>query len=644
MFDLFRSREKTVRIFLGALLLLVALSMLTYLVPSYNTGSNTSDTIIAEIGKDDVITVQEVQRLIQNTVRGRQLPPDVLPTYLPTMVDQIVMERAMAYESARLGFQVTDADLADTIRQTAPALFQDGRFVGADAYAAMLAQQNLTIGEFESDLRRQILISRLRDVAIEGTIVTPLEIEQAFRKKNEKIKIEYVKISNDKYKAEVQPSAEEVQNFYKANTLRYQTPETKNLAILIADPAKMEQTATPADADLRRLYNQNQESFRTPERVKVRHILLKTDGKPASEDPKIKAKAEDLLKQIRGGADFAALAKKNSEDTGSAANGGEYPGWVTRGQTVPEFEKAAFSLKPGQTSDLVKTQYGYHIIQVLQHQDAGLRPFEEAKSELAAQWKKQSVNDAMNKISDTAQAVLQKDPAHPEKVAAGLNMQLVRVDGFAAGQTVKEIGPIPDFDQAVAALKKGEASQLLALTDNRVALVLVTDVTPPRPQTFEEVQSKIRDAMVQNKLAAAVQNHARELVEKAKSMGGDLAKAAKAMGLEVKTSGEIDRSGTIPGLGSANYVQEGFTSPDGTVFGPIATPDGTVVAKLLAHVDPDLSKLPEQRAALRDEIKSQKARDRNSLFEAGLREALIKQGKIKIHQPVIDRLLAGYHS
>jgi peptidyl-prolyl cis-trans isomerase D len=644
MFDLFRSREKTVRIFLGALLLLVALSMLTYLVPSYGTGSNTSDTIIAEIGKDDVITLPEVQRLIQNTVRGRQLPPEVLPTYLPTMVDQLVTERAMAYESARLGFQVTDADLADTIRQTAPALFQDGRFVGADAYAAMLAQQNLTIGEFESDLRRQILISRLRDVAIEGTIVTPLEIEQAFRKKNEKIKIEYVKISNDKYKAEVQPSAEEVQNFYKANTLRYQTPETKNLAILIADPAKMEQAATPADADLRRMYNQNQESFRTPERVKVRHILLKTDGKPASEDPKIKAKAEDLLKQIRGGADFAALAKKNSEDTGSAANGGEYPGWVTRGQTVPEFEKAAFSLKPGQTSDLVKTQYGYHIIQVLQHQDAGLRPFEEAKSELAAQWKKQSVNDAMNKISDTAQAVLQKDPAHPEKVAAGLNMELVRVDGFAAGQTVKEIGPSPDFDQAVAALKKGEASQLLALTDNKVALVLVTDVTPPRPQTFEEVQSKIRDAMVQNKLAAAVQNHARELVEKAKSMGGDLAKAAKAMGLEVKTSGEIDRSGTIPGLGSANYVQEGFTSPDGTVFGPIATPDGTVVAKLLAHVDPDLSKLPEQRAALRDEIKSQKARDRNSLFEAGLREALIKQGKIKIHQPVIDRLLAGYHS
>jgi peptidyl-prolyl cis-trans isomerase D len=589
-----------------------------------------------------VITLQEVQRLVQNTVRGRQLPPEVVPNYVPTMVDQMVTERALAYEAARLGFQVTDADLADTIRQSAPGLFQDGKFVGRDAYASMLAQQNITIAEFESDLRRQILITRLREVAIEGTIVTPLEIEQAYRKKNEKIKIEWVKLANDKYRAESQPTAEELQNFFKANNARFKTVETKSLAILIADPAKMEQVAVPSDADLRRMYSQNQDSFRTPERVKVRHILLKTDGKPASEEPKVKAKAEDLLKQVRGGADFAALAKKNSEDTGSAANGGEYPGFVTRGQTVPEFEKAAFSLKPGQTSDLVKTQYGYHIIQVLQHEDARLRPFEEARSELLAAAKKQGVNDVMSKISDMAQTALQKDPAHPEKVAADLNMQLVRVDAYTAGQTIKEVGASPDFDQSVLALKKGEASQLLALPDNKVALALVTDVVAPRPQTFEEVQSQIRETITQNRLAMAVQNHAKELVDKAKAMGGDLAKAAKAMGLEVKTSAEIDRSGTVPGLGAASYVQEGFTRPDGTVFGPISTPDGTAVAKVIAHADPDLSKLPEQRVALRDEIKSQKARDRNSLFEAGMRDALVKEGKIKIHQDVINRLLAGY--
>jgi hypothetical protein len=128
-------------------------------------------------------------------------------------------------------------------------------------------------------------------------------------------------------------------------------------------------------------------------------------------------------------------------------------------------------------------------------------------------------------------------------------------------------------------------------------------------------------------------------------MGGDLAKAAKSMGLEVKTSNEIDRAGNIDGLGSAGYVVEGFSRPDGTVFGPIGTPDGgTVVAKVIAHIHPDVSKLPEQRATIRDEIKSQKARERNSLFEAGVKDALTKQGKIKIHPDVLSRLIANYRA
>ena len=158
MFDLFRSRDKAVRILLGGLLVLVAFSMLTYLVPNYNTGSTGSDTVVAEVGKD-TITLAETQRLIQATVRGRQLPPEILPTYIPQMVEQMVTERAMAMEAERLGLQVTDAEMADAIRQMVPSLFPDGKFVGKEAYASMLAQQNMTIDQFESDLRRQVAIT-----------------------------------------------------------------------------------------------------------------------------------------------------------------------------------------------------------------------------------------------------------------------------------------------------------------------------------------------------------------------------------------------------------------------------------------------------------------------------------------------------
>jgi peptidyl-prolyl cis-trans isomerase D len=645
MFDLFRSRDKAVRILLGAMLLLVALSMLTYLVPSYNTGGGSTDMVIAEIGKD-AITVPEVQRFVQNTVRSRQLPAEILPTYVPSMIDSMITDRAMVLEAQRLGFEVTDAELADSLRQLAPGLFQNGQFVGKEAYAAMLAQDNLTIDQFESDLRRQVLLTRLRNVAIEGTIVTPTEIEAAYRRKNEKIKVEWVKISADKLKSELQPSAQEIQDYFKSNASRYMVPEKKNLIVLVADEAKMEANINPTDTELQRMYNQNIDSYRTPERVKARHILLKTQGKPASEEPAIKAKAEALLKQIKAGADFAKLAKENSEDNaggtgGSAANGGNLGDWITHGQMVPEFDAAIFKLKPGET-ELVKTMYGYHIVQTLEHQDAGLRTFAEIKPQLTAEWKKQRANDMIQMASDKAQQALQKDPAHPEKVAADFGMQLVKVDNYGGGD-VPEFGNSTDFETAVTPLKKGEVSQPVT-SGNKMAVALVTDIVPPHPSKFEDVQNQIRDAIVANRQLPLLQKKAKELVDKAKAMGGDLAKAAKEMGFEAKISPEVDRAGNIEGMGSASYVAEGFARPDGTILNPIGAGDSEIVAKVIAHVAPDMSGLAAQRSTIRDEIKSQRARDRNMLFEAGVKSALIKQGKIKIHQDVLDRLLASYRT
>ncbi|HYW43742.1 MAG TPA: peptidyl-prolyl cis-trans isomerase [Bryobacteraceae bacterium] len=639
MFDLFRSRDKAVRILLGALLLVVALSMLTYLVPSYNTGASLNDTVVAEVGKEPIGLV-EVQRLIQNTMRGRQLPPDILPNFIPQMVDNMISDRALAYEAQKLGFEVTDAEVADAIRQFAPSLFPDGKFVGTDMYAGFLQQQNLTIAEFEADVKRQLLISRMRDVALEGTIVTPFEIEQEYRKKNEKVKIEYVKISSDKYKAEVQPSAADMQAYFKTNAARYTVPEKRNLAILIADQAKLEQTVTIPDAGLQRAYTQNLNQYRMPETVKMEHVLLMTQGKPSSDEPAIKAKADDLLKQVRANANFADLVKKYSEDPGASSNQGVYE--VQRdSQMMPEFKEAAFRLKPGE-SEVVKTAYGYHVVKVIQHDQPRVKPFEEVKGEIASQLKKQRVNDLMEQVSDKAPGLLQKDPMHPEKVAADLNIQLVRADNYESGKPLPDVGPSPDFDQALTGLKKGEVSQPVAIQGNKIVLAVVTDVIPPRPMTFEEAQSQVRDAMVQNRLATAVQDHAKELMDKAKAMGDDLAKAAKAMGLEVKTSAEFTRSGSVEGLGSASYFQEAFGRPDGSLIGPVSVTDATVIGKVVAHLAPDMSKLPEERASIRDELKSQKAQNRYALFQSGITDLLVKQGVIKYHQDVINRLITSY--
>ncbi len=263
--------------------------------------------------------------------------------------------------------------------------------MGKDIYAQMLASQDLTIEQFEADLKRQILVQRLRDIAVEGTVVTPQEIEAEYRKKNEKLKIQYVKLLSDKFKAEAAPSAEDIQKFYQANVAKYTVPEKRNLVILLADQAKITQALTPTDNELQAMYNMNKQQFQTPDRVQVVHVLVNSQGKTPEEDAKLKAKADDILKQIRAGANITDLVKKYSDDPGKVQNNGEY--WVQQDSgMVPEFKAAAFRLKPGE-SEVVKTTYGYHVMKIMKHEAGPLaQNFEEAKADLALQWRAQRVS------------------------------------------------------------------------------------------------------------------------------------------------------------------------------------------------------------------------------------------------------------
>src|SRR5450432_3888117 len=164
MFDLFRSRDKAVRILLTAILSLVTLSMVAYLIPGYGGSGNTAnDNVVAEIGSSTV-TVSEVQNAIQAVSRSREMPPEMLAHYVPQMIQQMITEKAMVYEAGRMGIKVTEAETAKAIRDQMPNLFPNGVFVGKEAYAAMLAQRDLTIPKFEQSMADQIALNRLRSI------------------------------------------------------------------------------------------------------------------------------------------------------------------------------------------------------------------------------------------------------------------------------------------------------------------------------------------------------------------------------------------------------------------------------------------------------------------------------------------------
>lgn len=638
MFDLFRSRDKAVRIVLTALLVLVGLSMVTYLIPG--TGLDPTDTpdttVVATIGKDQ-ITSQEVSRAIQNLTQSRQLPRELLAIYVPQIVQQMISERAMAYEAGRLGMRVsadeTDNAIVDTLP---PQLVKDGK-VDAASLSAVLQQQGVTMADLKNDTARQILVNRLREIVGQGVVVTPAEIENDFHQKNDKTRIQYALLTPAKYQAEAEPTEAEIKAYYDAHKPSFQTPEKRSLAIILLDPATMKLTP-PTDAQLQKDYNANLDRFRTPERVDARHILIKSD---ASNDAAMKTKAEGILKQVQSGGDFAKLAKENSQDPGSAEKGGEL-GWLQKGQTVPEFEKAAFSLQPGQTSGLVKTEYGYHIIQVEKHEQAHLQSFDEAKAQLATEFMQRETTDELQKLADKAAAELRKDPLHPEKAAQAVGATVMMANNIQTGDPIPGVGVSKELTDAIAPLHKGEVAGPVALPGNKIVIASVTDYQPAHQATLEEAKADVRNKASQEKLQKILAEKAKELLAKAQAMGGDLEKAAKEMGIEVKTSMDVDRQGAFEGVGSASTVPDAFTKPDGALFGPVAVPGGEVVAKVVAKTPANIADLAKQIGGIRTELRDKKTTDRSTLFEEGLKKRLIAEGKLKINQDVLTRLVQSY--
>lgn len=638
MFDLFRSRAKAVRIMLGAMLAVVALSMLLYLIPGtgITAADSSADQVVAEIGKSTV-TVGQVQQQLRNALQNSRLPPDLAATYIPQLVDQAIGERAVAYEAQQLGFRISDKDLANAIRS-----FPFGT-LPPDQYQQYVEQNfGSTVPDFEDNVRAKAYEDEIQNIVLEGIIITPEEAQAEYRARNEKIKVDYIALAPAKVMADIKPSQADIEAYFARNKGFYNMPETRSVQLVVADQAKVADTIQVPDAQVLAYYNTHREEYRTPERVHARHILLSTANKPKDEVPKIQAQAEALLKQIKAGGDFADLAKKNSQDPGSAQKGGDL-GWVSRGQMVKNFEDAVFTLKPNEISNVVTTEYGFHIIQVLEKQPAHLQTVDEVKPAIIATLKNQLVFDRMQDMIDKAHAALVKAPQSAQQIATEMNLEYVDVPLYAPGAPIGTLGNDPQVAAAIQSLKPGAVSDLLQ-AGNKLAVAVVTGVKPPHPAAFSEVENQVRQAYIQGESSRIVSAKVAQAAALLKQNGGDLNAAAKAVGGEIKSTDFFTRSGAAEGIGSAALLSSFFDKPVGTVFGPISAGNITALGKVSGRQDADMSKFAQEREGIVTQLKGKKAADRGSLLTDSILTELIRSGKVKKHQAVIDRLIAQYRS
>ena len=510
-------------------------------------------------------------------------------------------------------------------------LFPGGKFIGDDQYAALVANRfNMSVPEFEEDVRHDIAIRRLQALITSGVTVSDKEVRDDYLKNNIKIKFDYAVISSDDIRKGINPSDSELQAFFTKNAARYNkaVPEQRQITYFAFTPNEIPGgVPQPSQQEIKAYFDAHQSEYQTAEQARSRHILIKVD---ANADPKAdaaaKAKAQDILKQLKAGANFAELAKKFSDDPGSKDSGGELP-FAQHGTMVPEFDKAIFSQKIGDI-EIVKSQFGYHIVQVEERKPAHAQDLNEVLPTIQATLLRQKAAAAEESFAHALTAEAIKDGL--EKTAAAHKLQVVTTP-LVGKQGV--IAALPDGAQLIAAAfdaREGDPPQF-APTGEGYAIFQVTGIQPPHAPSFADWKSHVLDDFRDEQLPLLLAEKTKALADKAQA-DHDLAKAAKDMGATLKTSDLVAPDGQVPDLGQVQQVAPQLLDlAVGAISGPIDAQRTGVVAKILDKQEPTAEDMAKNLDATRDQILEQRRSDAFSVFLGNLMAEYKKSNRIRLN-------------
>ena len=641
MFNLFRSQKQAVRLFLGAILITVAFSMVITLIPGLMSNTPVAQTpVLGEIDGYQ-ITVRAVDAHMRSRAVRPQLPLQTIRQSAFASLNYLITEQALILEAEQLGIAPTEQEIAAWLKFQLPFLFPDGVFVGRVTYARYLRESfERTISEFEADLKRALIVdTRLKRLVTSSVIVTLEEAEKAFHIRNDQAKIEFVKISPEDFRRSVRPSEQELKEHYEKNKSRYQIAQKRTLKLLSIRGEDLP-VAEVSDTETRLYYSENRLNFRKPERIKASHILFMTMEKPEDEAAAIEAKAQEILKQIHEGGDFAALAREHSEDSGSGAKGGDL-GWFGRGQMVPEFENAAFAMKADEVSDLVKSEFGFHIIKLFDREEARTRPYQEAREEIRESIAGERQATARIRFVDQVMTAARKAGADLESVAAEFNLAVRMIEGAVRAEPPEELVDSPELVASLFRAKEGEP--LSSMQEDRTTIAVVAKIEPRRPGEFGEVRVRVREDLVKARSEQSATGRADEVAAAVKKRGGFRGAAAR-WGLRPKTSELFKRSDFIPDVGTAGVLgADLFRKEVGAIVGPVNVRGSHVVFRIVEQKRADSIDFETERDALLGGIRNAKATSAFNLYRKIVTKRYEQAGKVRRYMERLDEFARVYH-
>src|SRR5580704_13596282 len=648
MIRLLQQDNRIMKIIFAVIIGLAAITMVITLVPGIFDNASTSDSTVyatvrepgffgRTIGESTPIKATEVNQLAARQLQQQHLPEALMPYLLPR-AGQILVQRAiLKHEADRMNLQVSDEDLRREL-QTGPFaqyLFPNGQYIGDDAYINFVSTafgNQLSRADFETQVKSDMELNRLQALITGGVTVSDAAVREAYKVDGTKVKFDYVVISADDVRKGINPSDAEVQDFFKKNAARYATaiPETRKIQYVSFDASNLPGGKPQvSDADVQAYYNAHKDQYQVKEQVKTRHILIAVPaGADAKTDAAAKAKAEDLQKQIKGGASFADLASKNSDDPGSKTQGGELPMYPTSGLD-PAYAKAAMALNPGQTSDVVKSQFGYHIIQTEQKEPAHTKSVAEVKGEIVPVLEQQRAGAAEQTFASTLAADAKKNGL--DKAAAAKGLHVVTTDYVAKDGVIPGLADGSGLLSQAFAVVKG-ADPASVSTGEGFAVFQVSDIKPAHAPDFAEYRAHILEDYREQQVPQLMNALLNKLDDRAKVLN-DLKKAAAELKLPLKTSDLIGKDAQVPELGAMSGPGSvAFSLAKGAISGPINTWRSGVVLSVIDKVEPTAEDIAKNFNATREKLLNEQHEEIFRVYIGELTQKYEKGGAVKYSQ------------
>ncbi len=479
-----------------------------------------------------------------------------------TALDNLINMALQIQEARRLGLEVSDEDLRDRIQSL--AYFQrDGSFA-KDQYLRLLQANRLTPADFEMQQRDEMLVEAFQNF-VRGTVkVSEQELWNSYVLENEQVRLEALVVSPASFEEAVEVEEEALKEYFGRNSEGFLTPEKVKAAYILVAPGTYRDQVKVYTGDIEEYYDSHIEEFSTPEDLHARHILLRVlPGADESVRVEKKKTMEGLLERVRAGEDFGELAKIYSEDTGSKQGGGDL-GYVKRGTLVPEVERAAFALKPGEVSEIVSSSYGLHLIKVEDYRASRVAPLEDVKEKIRETLTEEESWRLARRKAEEASWDLKGKEGLPEAGSSQGDFVVKDTGYFSRDDAIPDLGREASFVQTAFSLEPGQMSEVMRGDKGYYLLQVIEKKTAETPP-LEEVQDRVEKQFREEQSKNLAEEKAKEVLQAIES-GTPVDTLTEQEGIEAIDTGFISRlQRYIPRIGASQEILEkAFTLTEGS--------------------------------------------------------------------------------